>query len=41
MQKEVELDFSVEVVEDESPAMDNSNVQAGCWGAGTDDDSYC
>ena len=38
MKKEVELDFSVEVVEAEFPAMDNSNVRTGCWNAPCDND---
>lgn len=41
MDVEKTLDFSVEAVEDEQREQNANVVQLGCWGAGTDDDSYC
>lgn len=36
------LDFSIEKVELETSEMDNSNVQAGCWGdSGSDYANLC
>jgi hypothetical protein len=36
------LDFSCEKIESEPPKMDNSNVQAGCWGdSGSDWANNC
>lgn len=41
MKPENELDFQIEIVEETPAPQDNSEVRAGCWGAGTDNDSYC
>ena len=41
MDVEKTLDFSVEAVEDEQREQNANIVKLGCFGADTDNDSYC
>ena len=41
MDVEKSLNFSVDIVDLEQDTQNVDSVQLGCWGAGSDDDSYC
>lgn len=42
MNKDCELNFSIDEIEIEPAKMDNSNVQLGCWGdSGSDYGNMC